>query len=337
MRTFIFLSWSGPQSRELAVVLKSFLSQVLKIPKESIFMSAKEVTSMDNGWFDNIRKSLSEAEILIACITKPNISAPWVHFETGVVSNKSLSKKKIIPCLFDVDIQELYRQNLTMFTYHDINSFSANMSIKKMLKRLICQVVNYIADHYLRIEKYYDSIPSLQTINSVDDDIVEKYYNRDKDDTARRITNLIYKYNYHDFFISRPMKGVLPDYSQRMNEIIENLCKIVSDVKVYYADNKKQDFGTQITSYRIEIIKQSAHFILIYPKVEDCNLPPSSCLIELGVALAYNKPVMLFIEKDAKEPEFFKDLRNQCECVQYHDMKDLQDKIEEHINGKYEK
>ena len=162
---------------------------------------------------------------------------------------------------------------------------------------MIYQIDNYLCRYNDILQKEYDNIPYAEHYEKHDDPKINKLHKDIIKQTGIKLTTIFKKYNNHEYFISRPIKGITADKLVKMNKVIKKIHDKFNDSKIFYAvdkdQDKNQDFGTQITSYRIEIIKQSAHFILIYPKVGDCNLPPSSCLIELGVALAYNKPVIL--------------------------------------------
>lgn len=89
----IFISWSGRQSKDFAQCLKDFLCQAYRLRQNLVYYSPTDIQSTD-GWFHDIVHNISNASIVIQCITKENVVAPWMHFESGVASNIVGAKKE---------------------------------------------------------------------------------------------------------------------------------------------------------------------------------------------------------------------------------------------------
>jgi hypothetical protein len=95
----IFISWSGPLSRQIAEVLRDWLPSVLQtvepyVSSEDIYKGAR--------WGVDVSRELEAANYGILCVTATNIDAPWLNFEAGALS-KSFEKGHVSPFLFDIE------------------------------------------------------------------------------------------------------------------------------------------------------------------------------------------------------------------------------------------
>src|SRR6266403_3949719 len=98
----VFISWSGPISNKVAVLLRDWLPSVIQAVEP--YVSSEDI---DKGarWSTDIAKELEAAHFGILCITPDNISAPWINFEAGALS-KALDKSKVVPLLVGVKKSE---------------------------------------------------------------------------------------------------------------------------------------------------------------------------------------------------------------------------------------
>ena len=309
----IFLSWSGPSSKEVATVLKTFLSNVLKVRPDSIYLSDKDINGNTDGWYNEVCRNISNSAIIISCITRENKISPWLHFETGVGSYIDSAKpsKKIIPFLFDINIEGLPR-NLSMFLTHQIidyrSDFNEDDCYRDMLKKLICVIDGYIDNYERDLNHIYkEEIHALRFVDYNDSRLM-KLYGNFINKAIKRLVTIKSKYNTHDFFISRPIKGIDLSAAKDLTTLFDDI-QANRSCRIYYA-GKDVDYGNSISSYRMGIIKQCNTFILIYPRNDASHQnPPSSSLIELGAALALNKRIIIITEKESITPRFFDDLR----------------------------
>ena len=94
----VFISWSGEQSRETALLLREWLPEVIQSIKP--WMSEKDI---DRGamWFGELGKQLEDHDFGIICLTRENSKAPWILFESGALMN-SLTSKKVCSLLVDL-------------------------------------------------------------------------------------------------------------------------------------------------------------------------------------------------------------------------------------------
>lgn len=95
----VFISWSGPTSHQVALVLRDWLSQVIQSIKP--YVSSEDI---DKGarWSSDIAKELDGSEYGIVCLTQDNLNAPWINFEAGALG-KSMDKNKVSPFLFRIE------------------------------------------------------------------------------------------------------------------------------------------------------------------------------------------------------------------------------------------
>ena len=117
-KPLIFISWSKPLSKQLALLLKNFLNSVFDLKNEKdIFVSSQNLTGNGKGWIQEVLEQASVSPILIPCISKDSIKSPWLHFETGIGMSLKSYPTKIIPFLFNVNINEV---NLEMYKFHQM-------------------------------------------------------------------------------------------------------------------------------------------------------------------------------------------------------------------------
>lgn len=99
----VFISWSGHQSHKVATVLRDWLPSVIQsiIP----YVSSEDI---DKGarWTTDIAGELNQSSFGILCVTKENLSAPWLNFEAGALG-KSVDKSRVCPFLFRVKRSEV--------------------------------------------------------------------------------------------------------------------------------------------------------------------------------------------------------------------------------------
>jgi hypothetical protein len=99
----IFISWSGTDSLQIAKILRDWIPNVIQAVKP--YVSAEDI---DKGtrWAADISKELDDSLYGIICLTKNNISAPWINFEAGALSKK-VDKSKLSPFLFKIKPSEV--------------------------------------------------------------------------------------------------------------------------------------------------------------------------------------------------------------------------------------
>src|SRR5713226_3736020 len=82
----IFISWSGDTAKEIALALREFLPLV-----ENAFQPWMSEEDIGKGarWSPAIAAGLDESRAGIVCITRDNLTAPWLLFEAGALAKTS--------------------------------------------------------------------------------------------------------------------------------------------------------------------------------------------------------------------------------------------------------
>jgi hypothetical protein len=122
----IFISWSGEQSKHVAVLLKDWLPKVLQQAKP--WLSNKDIDA-GTRWPEEIETNLVDSNYGIICLTRQNINKPWIYYEAGALANK-LSKPHVCPYLIDLTPSEIPSGPLTIF--------QAKEAIEKDTYDLVC-------------------------------------------------------------------------------------------------------------------------------------------------------------------------------------------------------
>lgn len=95
----VFISWSGPKSRLVAIEFAKYLR--VAVPTCKPWISTHDIPS-GSRWSDELSAALSRCVAAVLILTAENIISPWVLFEAGAIS-RPLSSSKVVPLLVDVD------------------------------------------------------------------------------------------------------------------------------------------------------------------------------------------------------------------------------------------
>ncbi len=98
----VFISWSGDLSRQIGEVLRGWLPDVLQFVDP--FFTPEDVQK-GKRWGAEIAEHLSASKVGLFCLTAQNLTAPWLIFEAGAISN--LENAHLCPMLFGVDNSQL--------------------------------------------------------------------------------------------------------------------------------------------------------------------------------------------------------------------------------------
>ena len=106
----VFISWSGELSGKIAKLLNYWLPDIIQ--GITPYMSG---VALDKGdrWLNDISGQLDEASCGLICLTKENLSAPWINFEAGALG-KSIDNSRVCPLLFDLAVSDV-NYSLKMF------------------------------------------------------------------------------------------------------------------------------------------------------------------------------------------------------------------------------
>jgi len=142
----VFISWSGELSHKVATIFRDWLPSVIQTIEP--YVSSEDI---DKGarWSTDIAKELEDSSFGILCITRDNVTAPWLNFEAGALS-KSIDKSKVIPFLFGVKRSEIKGPTL---------QFQSTIHEKNDIKKLLCSLNKSCDPPFLdenRLDKTYD-------------------------------------------------------------------------------------------------------------------------------------------------------------------------------------
>ena len=99
----VFISWSGTRSEELAKYLREWLPLVLHYVEP--WLSHSDIQAGER-WSLEVAKELENCNFGILCVTRENLSSPWLLFEAGALA-KSMQDGRVIPLLLDLDFKEI--------------------------------------------------------------------------------------------------------------------------------------------------------------------------------------------------------------------------------------
>ncbi|MFH5877285.1 toll/interleukin-1 receptor domain-containing protein [Arthrobacter sp. NA-172] len=93
----VFISWSGPESKAVALLLKPWLRSVLQATKP--WMSDTDIQA-GTKWESSISTQLRESGFGIICVTDENQNTPWINFEAGALSMAIADiERRVVPLL----------------------------------------------------------------------------------------------------------------------------------------------------------------------------------------------------------------------------------------------
>lgn len=99
----IFISWSGERSQAIGKALHDWLPMVLQFIEP--WLSQSDIDAGER-WANQVGKELESCNFGIICITRENISSPWILFEAGALA-KSMQEGRVVPLLFDIEFQDI--------------------------------------------------------------------------------------------------------------------------------------------------------------------------------------------------------------------------------------
>lgn len=107
----VFISWSGSISREVATALRDWLPFVIQVVEP--YVSSEDI---DPGarWSEDIAVQLDDTDFGILCVTRDNVSTPWLNFEAGALS-KSVERSRVVPFLIGLGPSDIPRGPLVQF------------------------------------------------------------------------------------------------------------------------------------------------------------------------------------------------------------------------------
>ena len=229
----VFISWSGELSKLVAKELSEWLPSIIQ--SVEVFYSPEDIQKGEN-WNSRLTKELEECKYGIVCLTKENVSAPWIHFEAGALSKSLDSHTSTL--MIDVvtsDVQgPLSRFQTTRFEkndfyqlVHSINDSSDNKISEKVLRNSFEAVW----------DKMEVNIRDIIKRHSKESKEANKEANRETNDILEEVLQLLRK---QDAVLNNPQKLFPEDYFSYLYRRADVDNKILDKEKI-------TDFFEQIT------------------------------------------------------------------------------------------
>jgi hypothetical protein len=96
----LFICWSGPASREIATLLRTWLRDVIQ--KLRPFFSEDDIRR-GVRWRSELARRLAETHFGIICLTPENLQAEWILFEAGALSKNSADGGSVTALLCGIE------------------------------------------------------------------------------------------------------------------------------------------------------------------------------------------------------------------------------------------
>ena len=81
----ISISWSGNLSYKVAVLLSKWLPSVVQAVTPFV---STDVSRKGSAWFKKVKDQFNQTDFGIICLSRDNLNAPWLLFETGVLATR---------------------------------------------------------------------------------------------------------------------------------------------------------------------------------------------------------------------------------------------------------
>lgn len=227
----VFISWSGKLSELVAKELSKWLPSIIQ--SVDVFYSPEDIQKGEN-WDSRLTKELEECKYGIVCLTKENVSAPWIHFEAGALSKSLDSHTSAL--MIDVvtsDIQgPLSRFQATKFEKDDfyklvcgINDVSDNKISEKVLKNSFEAIWDKVKINIEDILKEYSK-------NTKE---LSKEKNREANDILEEVLQLLRK---QDLVLNNPEKLFPEAYFRYLYENVNiNHINLNNEEITYFFEN----------------------------------------------------------------------------------------------------
>ncbi|MDE0356298.1 MAG: toll/interleukin-1 receptor domain-containing protein [Gammaproteobacteria bacterium] len=108
----IFVSWAGPDSHAVALVLRRWLPHVLSFVRP--WVSSEDIRK-GTRWSDELWARLQETSDCLVCLTPGAVRSPWVNFEAGAVARAVGGQAHVSPILLGSSPGDLGGKPLAMF------------------------------------------------------------------------------------------------------------------------------------------------------------------------------------------------------------------------------
>lgn len=324
MKDFVFfISWSGIQSKKVAKVIKSVLEKIYQLACDEIFISDENLHGPH--WDKRIFDYAANAHIGITCLTEDNYPEPWILAEYGAMSVKG----SVCPILFNFPYNKLpekyvlFKKEMCRSPFLEPKDDLTCEDFMDLLIHLLIDVDSRQDNNRFRSKNF----------KSKHDIIDSKTWYPIIESAGKELEDIYKTFNIYDYFISRPINGINDSIRNEIDAIISELKKTHHD-SIFASEGLEE---SDLAPIRFENISKCKKFIFIYPKIVG-DYSPSSCLLELGAAMALKKEIIFCIQRgyNNKLPTFVErwiDSKNSTYYKEFSEINELSEILVSIINS----
>lgn len=120
----VFISWSGETSKRVGDALRAWLPMLIQ--SITPYYTPSDIEK-GTRWSSDIAGELDASMAGLFCVTRENLSSPWLMFEAGAISKK-VDGSMVCPILIDIESSDLKGP---------LNQFQVTLFNKSDIKRLV--------------------------------------------------------------------------------------------------------------------------------------------------------------------------------------------------------
>ncbi len=300
----VFVSWSGDPSREVAEALRDWLPNVIQAI--DVFVSSRDIQK-GAAWFHELGKVLDSCDFGILCLTRENMTAPWILYEAGALAMR-FEAARVVPLLIGLENKDLG---------HPLSNLNAAGTGKDEIGKVVSAINIALGAQALgqkQLDAAFDTWwPSLE---------------RKLKSAVAKTMQAASRFRY-DVFLSAPMAAYADDAAYKagrvgIKKIFDTLITACA-LRVYWAAEKiesMKDFDTVDVSVEDDLraVEDSRYFILFYPEPL-----ATSALFEAGYALALRRVSHYFVRDRQHLPFLLRELSDAGQRVRIHTNQDWAD------------
>lgn len=134
----VFISWSGPLSHKMALILREWLPSVIQTVEP--FLSTEDIEK-GTRWFAELTRELQTTEFGITCLTTENLTSPWILFEAGALS-KAIDSSRVCTLLIGLSPSDVQGP---------LAQFQATLPNKEDVHKLVKSINSALGERHLEV------------------------------------------------------------------------------------------------------------------------------------------------------------------------------------------
>lgn len=99
----VFISWSGKASQQVATCLADWMQRTIQAVRP--WVSTRDLEA-GASWPESIGKELAATDVGVLCVTRSNMSSPWLLFEAGALA-KATDRSRVVPYRLGVRAEDV--------------------------------------------------------------------------------------------------------------------------------------------------------------------------------------------------------------------------------------